>query len=405
MGTWNATPFGNDTAMDWMSELTSHVDGSGFLVSTLAQIESSDFPDAPEAEEALAAAAVVAAAATDPIGGIAADIKGWISTSGFTPDPDVLDCALRALAAIRNKSELRDLWDESGELKSWLKQIDKLTERVRRARDAGVATRSPKAAGMPRSLHKMLALYAAHPDPKLREKIRAKVFALKDPNGQASDTDFEFPLTLMARHGLLEETLQLLARGADPNVGTSRPFIEACAAGHLDVARALHAAGATIFHEHRLSQEFGIAVQVAIKDVDEPVQGHRYCLALFAVARKGSPPAADYLREVGATFSQTDLNGETLLHKAAESGCAPMINYLLDEGLDPNRVKGESGESPLHYAARAGKIEAVRALLDRGANPKVVDRFEGEEHQWSETPLDVTESPEIRKLLIAYGGG
>lgn len=116
MGTWNATPFGNDTAMDWMSELTSHVDGSGFLVSTLAQIESSDFPDAPEAEEALAAAAVVAAAATDPIGGIVADIKGWISTSGFAPDPDVLDCALRALAAIRNKSELRDLWDESGEL-------------------------------------------------------------------------------------------------------------------------------------------------------------------------------------------------------------------------------------------------------------------------------------------------
>lgn len=403
MGTWNATPFGNDTAMDWLSELTSDSGGRVLLRSLFARIESTEYPDALEAEEAVAAAAVIGAAATDPVGAIHADARRWITTSGFAPDPEVLCQALRVLAALASKSELRDLWEESGQLKAWLKQMDTLRERLQRALDNGVPARSPKSAGAPRSLHKMLALYATQPDPTLRQKIRAKVTALKDPNGTSADTDWQHPLVLVARHGLLEETRRLLARGADPACDSSRAFVLACAAGHLDVARALVDAGSTIFHEHRLVPGAILGVQVPVTDPGEPLRGHRYCSALFAVARGGSPVAADYLRALGADIGQTDLNGETLVHKAAEAGCVPMIQYLLDAGLDPGKPKGASGETPLHYAVRAGQFAAVSALLERGANPNAVDRFEGEEHRWSETPLDLAESPEIRALLIAHG--
>ena len=403
MGTWNATPFGNDTAMDWLSDLTADNGGQALVRSVFARIESTGYPDAPEAEEAVAAAAVIGAAATDPVGAIHADARRWITTSGFAPDPDVLSRALRVLAAVGSKSELRDLWEESGQLTAWLKQIDTLRERVQRALDNGVPARIPKTAGAPRSLHKMLALYATQPDPTLRQKIRAKVTALKDPNGTSADTDWQRPIALVARHGLLEETRQLLASGADPSRDSSRAFVLACAAGHLDVAGALVDAGATIFHEHRPVAGSSVGMQVPVTDPAEPIQGHRYCLALFAVARAGSPSAADYLRALGADIGQTDLNGETLVHKAAEAGCVPMIHYLLDAGLDPGKPKGRSGETPLHYAVRAGQAGAVIALLERGANPNAVDRFEGEEHQWRETPLDLAESPEIRALLIAHG--
>lgn len=402
MGTWDATPSGNDTAMDWLAELTTRTDARAWFASALSRAGTSDGADAPQAEEAIVAAAVIAAAASEPIGAIGADTRRWIATTGFTPDPDLLDAALRAVAAVRGRSELRDLWEASGKLGAWLGEVDQLAERLRRARDAGLPARSPRAPATPRSLHRMVALFASHPDPALRKKILAKVAALEDPNAPIADTDFQAPLTLMARHGLLEESRQLLARGADPRHGSSQAFREACVAGCLDVARALHAAGATLFHEHRVSPASGLAVQVAIEDPTEPVAGHRYCLALFAVARAGSPEAADYLRGLGASLGQTDLNGETLLHKAAGSGRMPMLRYLLDEGLDPNRAKG-SGESPLHYAARAGRVEAVRVLLEGGADPNAVDRFDGEEHQWRETPLDVAESPEVRDLLTAHG--
>jgi hypothetical protein len=403
MGTWNATPFGNDAALDWLPELTSDNGGPVLLRSVLARIESTEYPDAPEAEEAVAAAAVIGAAATDPVGAIHADAKLWITTSGFAPDPEILSRALRVLAAVRIKSELRDLWEESGQLKTWRKQMDKLSERLQRALENGVPARVPKTAGAPRSLHKILALYRTQPDPKLRQRIRAKLTALKDPNGKSADTDWQSPMSLVARHGLLEETQQLLARGADITCDSSRPFVLACNAGHLDVARALVDAGATIFHERRLLPGGSVPVQVPVTDPNEPIQGRRYCIALFTVAREGSPLAADYLRELGADIDQTDLNGDSLVHKAAEAGHVPMIHYLVDAGLDPSKPKGASGETPLHYAVRAGQVGAVSALLERGANPNAVDRFEGEVHRWHQTPLDVAESPDIRALLIAHG--
>ena len=403
VGTWNATPFGNDTALDWASDLVSSTDGRALLQKVLARAFAPEGADADEASEAVAAAAVIGAAATEPVGTVSKEIKAWITTTGFAPDADLVDQALRALEAMQKQSELRDLWDEEGQLKVWSKQLDKLRDRIQKARDAGLPIRTAKAAGPPRSLHKMLALYATQPDPGLRKKISAKVAAIKHPNRPSADTDGQKPLVLTARHGLLEETLQLLSRGADPSIDSSRPLAEACAAGHVDVARALVAAGATIFHEFRRN-EYTLLVQVPIKNLDEPVQGHRCCLALFAVARGGSPKGADYLRELGASLEQTDLNGETLLHKAAEGDCVPMIHYLVDAGLDASKHKGESGETPLHYAARAGRIAAVGALLERGADVNAIDRFEGEQHRWAETPLDVAESREIRKLLVAHGG-
>ncbi len=94
MGSWSAAPFGNDSAMDWLSGLTPHPDGRALIAAPLSRITSTGVADASNCEEAIAAVAVIAAAATDPAGTIGAEAKRWILASGFAPDPELIDRAL-----------------------------------------------------------------------------------------------------------------------------------------------------------------------------------------------------------------------------------------------------------------------------------------------------------------------
>lgn len=225
----------------------------------------------------------------------------------------------------------------------------------------------------------------------------------------------------MAEYGLLNEVEYLLQKGADPNgrsVMGVTAFSLACANNHTQICDILLEHGAKIFDETIMDESTGYQYNAMkfFKDNNDPprLKTYKYCIPLFSAARKGTPESIDYLISKGANIHQLDLNGETLIHKACESGNIPTLKYLIKLGVDVNASKGivnsnkdSRGEAALHYAVRSGSLEAVRMLLENGANPNIVEYFNGEVHKWKNTPLDLLESSkesEIYKLLVAYGG-
>ena len=122
MGTWNVKPFGNDTAGDWLWKLEKAKDESVLNAALGANAE---------ADEAIAAAAVIEAARRQPIGKLPPKAKAWVSERGFVPSDALVERAIAAVEKIKTRSELRELWAESGSLTKWLKEMDSLLSGLR----------------------------------------------------------------------------------------------------------------------------------------------------------------------------------------------------------------------------------------------------------------------------------
>lgn len=63
-----------------------------------------------------------------------------------------------------------------------------------------------------------------------------------------------------------------------------------------------------------------------------------------------------------------EFNGSEALGLAIIRGHDKAVQYLLDEGVDPNAAS-RLGPSPLHIAAGYGRVEAIAMLIAKGANP------------------------------------
>lgn len=402
MGAWNVNPFGNDAALDWLWELESNADGASFIGETLDTVIDNDDSESRREEEAVAAAAIVAAASADPVGRLAKDAKSWVLSKGFVPDIPLIDKAIRALDALMADSELRELWEESGSLKSWLKNTKGLVDTLNIAKERDLPVRKPKKKGMPRVLYKMIDAYAKEPDEKLKSKIHQKLNALEDVNQSSKETDHELPLNILAKKGLVEEIKMLLDRGADPNLGDmfGFPLAFACGNNHLAAARLLVDGGAEIFKEIMIDAKTRRQVEFMGENEHADPVVFKYSQALFSAARSGGPDIIDYLLSLGADLNQEDLNGETLLHKACESGNIEAAEHLIHLGLDVNKVKPHCNETALHYAVRAKQVESVHLLLESGADPNIVEKWDG-------TVLDmVKEKPDsaLFRLIRSFGG-
>lgn len=66
-----------------------------------------------------------------------------------------------------------------------------------------------------------------------------------------------------------------------------------------------------------------------------------------------------------------DDDGYTPLHRAAYTGHAPLVCFLLDSRAELHARTSE-GWTPLHSASRWGHVAVVSALLHRGAEPNVL---------------------------------
>jgi hypothetical protein len=118
MGAWGSGPFENDDALDWVSELA----GSSGMAAIEDALElpaaSADYPDAPECSIAVAAAETVAAMKGKPSDDLPEEVVAFVSTAS-RPSQSLIDAAGSAVARVLEKSELRELWEESDDYDSW----------------------------------------------------------------------------------------------------------------------------------------------------------------------------------------------------------------------------------------------------------------------------------------------
>lgn len=405
MGTWSDRPFGNDTALDWLADLARRADGPEWIADTLQSAMQPSGGDADREAAALAAAAIVAAASMDEVSGIRREARAWIKRTGFAPTTELQRLALHVLDRIATDSALRDLWAESGGLAGWVRAVAEVQSVLARCLDAPAPQRSPKKTGAPRSLTKLIDLFLETRDPGIGRKVVDRLSRVEDPNAQGAATGHDLPLNLAAKAGFAEAIAALIDRGADLDARSRygyRALTLACAHDHVDAARALLDGGAALLERH------------PVYDGDGKVVGERdVCVALLVAAGRGGVELLGLLLGRGAAIDETDLNGETLLHKAAEADNLAVIDYLIASGVDVDRRKcaidggaASRGETPLHYAVRAGRLLAARRLVEGGADVNALEYFIGRVDTWFNTPLDLV-SPDrdadLYRFLISKG--
>ncbi len=155
-----------------------------------------------------------------------------------------------------------------------------------------------------------------------------------------------------AASGNITQALELLNRGADPNVLPGRndrdqrsPLMSAVGQSDLRLLRALIERGA---------------------NPDLAVNGVTPLLLACRDTLVGRAEAVMMLLANGADLSRTGPDGDTPLHHAAITRDPGIAAMLLDAGAAVDVVNGE-GLTPLGVAARSGNEAVVKLLLDRGA--------------------------------------
>lgn len=78
--------------------------------------------------------------------------------------------------------------------------------------------------------------------------------------------------------------------------------------------------------------------------------------------------------ERGATPSDADEKGATLLHHAVQQGKAEFVDYLLRKKANPD-ARDKSGKAPLHIAIIEKNVALLDRLLDSGADPDLTDKL------------------------------
>jgi Domain of unknown function (DUF4259) len=127
MGTWGVGNFENDQAADYLNEVLDQ-DEFDFLKDALETAVAGE-PDAHEAAEALVAAEVLCAACGAPADDASEDLLEWAEERKEVPG-ELIALGLKAIAAIRESSELRELWEETDHYDDWIGTIDDTESRL-----------------------------------------------------------------------------------------------------------------------------------------------------------------------------------------------------------------------------------------------------------------------------------
>ncbi|SJZ81813.1 protein of unknown function [Chitinophaga eiseniae] len=119
MGAWGTRNFENDGSQDWIFDVIDSKDG-GLVTDTLARIiNNTETLETADCEEGLAAAELVAALMgkpsedfpEDPLEKL--DILNLIATKGLRTQ------AINAVNKITGTSEMKNYWNEAGQLEAW----------------------------------------------------------------------------------------------------------------------------------------------------------------------------------------------------------------------------------------------------------------------------------------------
>ena len=182
----------------------------------------------------------------------------------------------------------------------------------------------------------------------------------------------ETPIMSAARSGNVEGVRHLLAAGADVNarehLREQTALMWAVAQGHPDVVRVLVDGGADVGARSKVRPRLMHADAVNASQYDPGVIHNRggFTPLLFA-ARHGAVESTRLLLAAGADIDDTAPTGASTLVIAAHSGHADLVQFLVEQGADPNAIG--AGYTALHAAVLRGDPGMVGALLAHGADP------------------------------------
>ncbi|GIL92445.1 hypothetical protein Vretimale_6484 [Volvox reticuliferus] len=121
--------------------------------------------------------------------------------------------------------------------------------------------------------------------------------------------------------------------------------------------------------------------------------------ALFLASQKGHLDVVKALLAAGAPINGAKTSGCAPLHTAAMNGHVEILAYLLERGAE-KEVSFHDGATPLYVAAEKGKVECLQKLIDAGANKNVKLKKDGH------TPLCISvlnHNTECVRALLAGG--
>jgi ankyrin repeat protein len=99
--------------------------------------------------------------------------------------------------------------------------------------------------------------------------------------------------------------------------------------------------------------------------------------ALHWAAERDDLKTVGLLLDAGATATAKNRFGVTPLELAANNGNSEIVERLLAAGADPN-ARSREGQTPLMSAALNGQAGAIAALLEHGADVNAVESFRGQ---------------------------
>jgi ankyrin repeat protein len=196
------------------------------------------------------------------------------------------------------------------------------------------------------------------------------------------------PIFIASQIGHLEIVKALVAAGADVNIARKgsgiTPLYSASEKGHLEIVKTLLEAGADV---NKATTVSGTTVSGTTP--------------LFIASFKGHLEIVKALVAAGAdmNIAITDA-GVTPLYVATEKGHLETVKTLLEAGADVNKARTDTGVTPLYIASEKRHLEIVKTLLEAGADANMALTSIGN------TPLYVASEKgdlEIVKALVAAG--
>ncbi len=147
------------------------------------------------------------------------------------------------------------------------------------------------------------------------------------------------------------------------DAGGATALSRACAAGRIDVVRALLAAGSPLLQWDGVSPVDALRASPAA--TDEP-----FTTLLLQSVCVGDAGRVDALCKAGVPAGSHDV-----VCWAAEQGQADVLRTLVDHGASVNTRRDSDGKTPLHLAVGAGHADLALALVDRlGADKSLADQ-------------------------------
>ncbi|WP_338287379.1 DUF4259 domain-containing protein [Luteolibacter sp. LG18] len=117
--------------MDWIWDLDDADDTTLLKDIFEGCIQSKDYLEATDCSIVIAAADVVAALLGKPVEELPDGVAAYVEKLGATAPADVVTLAQKAVKKVTNDSELKEVWEESGNADEWLKDVAGLQGRLK----------------------------------------------------------------------------------------------------------------------------------------------------------------------------------------------------------------------------------------------------------------------------------